>query len=37
MGALLSIPIFAGLGSLGTTLCSTCAVFMGKASTEGGD
>ncbi|GMK55036.1 hypothetical protein CspeluHIS016_0200920 [Cutaneotrichosporon spelunceum] len=29
MGALLSIPIFAGIGSLGTTLCSTCAVFMG--------
>lgn len=29
MGALLSIPVFAGIGSLGTTLCSTCAVFMG--------
>ena len=32
MGALLSIPILAGgLGSLGSTLCTGCTVFMGQS------
>jgi hypothetical protein len=31
MGALLSIPVLAGgLGSLGSTLCTGCTVFMGQ-------
>jgi hypothetical protein len=32
MGALLSIPVLAGgLGSLGSTLCTGCTVFMGRS------
>lgn len=35
MGALLSIPVLAGgLGSLGSTLCTGCTVFMGMSTSS---
>lgn len=33
MGALISIPLlFGGLGTLGSSLCSGCMIFMGEYS-----